>query len=118
MLTGDSDPVVDDLDRYSARLLGTLTGALIFGDHFNHAALGRRCVGGVKEQVEQDLLNLVVVGKCAAQIGGEDRYDLDAAEALVVGDKAERLGDKPVDVNRPALRGGRTREVDEVFERA
>src|SRR6266849_5042223 len=118
MLTGNSDSVVDDLDRDSARLIGTLARALIFGDHFDHAALGRRGVGGVEEQIQQDLLNLVVVGERAAQIRRKDRYDLDAAETLVVGDEAKRLGDKPVDVDRAALRGGRAREVDQVFEGA
>src|SRR5579863_6701500 len=118
MLARDADAVVDNLDEYAPRFVGALSGALIFGDHLDDGALGGSGVGGVEEQVEQYLLNFVVVGECAAQVGREDWLDADTAEALVVSDEPQRLGDEPVDVDRLALRRGGPREIYQVLERA
>src|SRR5260370_51297 len=46
------------------------------------------------------------------------RFNPDAAEALVVRDEPQGLGDQPVDVHLLALRGGRPREIHQVLERA
>src|SRR5277367_1825006 len=118
MLARNANAVVDDLNENPPRFVGALSGPLILRDHFDHRAFGRRGVGGVEQQVEQHLLNFVVVGIRAPEIGSEDRFDADAAEAFVVGYQPQRLGDQPVDVDLLALRRGRPREIDQVLERA
>src|ERR1700674_3578334 len=111
MLARYSDAVVHDLDKHPARFVRALPWSLVLGDHFDDGAFSRGRVSRVEEQIEQHLLNFVVVGKCAPEIGRENRLNPDTAEALVVGDKPQRLRDEPVDVDWLALRGGGPREI-------
>src|ERR1700674_5227662 len=118
MLARYSDAVVHDLDKHPARFVRALPWSLVLGDHFDNGAFSRGRVSRVEEKIEQHLLNFVVVGECAAEVGRENRLNPDTAETLVVGDEPQSLGDKAIDVDRLALRSGRPCEIYKILERA
>ena len=61
MILGDADAVIDDAHHHVAMLVAILR-RIVFGHDANRPALALGRIGGVEQQIEHDLLNLVVVG--------------------------------------------------------
>src|SRR5581483_4918964 len=115
MLARDADAVVDDAD-HDERPVAALPAGLVLGDYADRAALALGRVGGVVEQVEQHLLDLVFVREGRAQLGTQHGIEGNPAKALVVGDYAERVGDELVDVDELLMAGCGAGEIHEVLE--
>src|SRR5262249_23267886 len=63
MLARDANAIVDHAND-DERMVTALAARFVLGDHANGAAFALGRIGGVVQQVEQHLLNLVFVGKC------------------------------------------------------
>src|SRR5215469_2218885 len=117
MFARDADAVVDHAN-HDERVVTALAARFVLGDYTNHAAFALGRVGGVVQQVEQYLLNLVFVGKRRMQIGSQHRVQRHTPKALVIVDDPQGVGNQLIDVDEFLMSCGGAGEIDQVFEGA
>ena len=103
--------VIDHAHQDLLHVAGAVAAGLVLGHDPDGAAAMLARVGGVEDQIDQHLLNLIVVGERELQVGGQLRIEGDALEAAVVGHQAQRLAHLVVEIETAALgrpRAGRS----------
>ena len=88
-------------------------------DNQDASAVGRQHrLFAVDDEIEENLLNLVAVGKHLRKPGGEGVDDRDVGESLLVRAQGERFADHLVDVHQRARRLTLAGEGEEVAHEA
>src|SRR5215472_12510115 len=117
MLARDADAIVDDAND-NDRMVAVLAAGFVLGDYANHAAFALGRVSGVVQQVEQNLLNFVFVGKRRPQLGRQHGIECHTPKALVVIDDPQGVGNQLIDVDQFLMTGGGASEIYQVLERS